>query len=543
MSDAAGPVFLTEGPDGALYYADLEGGTIRRIASDSSAPTARIAANPTTGAAPLDVAFDGRGSSDPEGDTLTYAWDLDGDGDFNDSTAATANFTYAKPGAVTVRLRVSDPNGRHGTASTVITAGGPPTVTITAPSAATTWAVGDTISFSGSARTSAGEALAAKDLVWSLSMRHCPSNCHTHPIENYVGVTSGSLVAPDHEYPSHLLLSLTATDSAGLSATETVRLDPRTANIALNSSPPGLALSFASETLTTPATRTVIARSETTVSAPSSQLLGAARYLWRAWNDGLAQSHEITAPASGTASYTATYAPETSATPSPEPTATPQVSVTPAPSVTPVPSPPATPKPAGPIGLELRRGPRARPLRRRARPRRSRPRDAARAEARASAHRRGLGPARARRRHARRAGVLEDDGHRRLGRHAVRPRARAEARALDPSRPDLRRPDDPALRQRSFRRNPCGNRRPRQHRALAAARRGASAAGSTSSGSTTARSPRPSSAPTWRRRRSVRAFQPVSEETIWFRSGNSPTRGAPADPGGRTPLTGWSSTT
>ena len=76
------------------------------------------------------VAFDGRGSSDPEGDTLTYAWDLDGDGDFNDSTAATANFTYAKPGAVTVRLRVSDPNGRQGTASTVITAGGPPTVTI-----------------------------------------------------------------------------------------------------------------------------------------------------------------------------------------------------------------------------------------------------------------------------------------------------------------------------------------------------------------------------------------------------------------------------
>ena len=315
MSDAAGPVFLTEGPDGALYYADLEGGTIRRIASDSSAPTARIAANPTTGAAPLDVAFDGRGSSDPEGDTLTYAWDLDGDGDFNDSTAATANFTYAKPGAVTVRLRVSDPNGRHGTASTVITAGGPPTVTVTAPSAANTWAVGDTISFSGSARNSAGEALAAKDLVWSLSMRHCPSNCHTHPIENYVGVTSGSLVAPDHEFPSHLLLSLTATDSAGLSATETVRLDPRTANIALNSSPPGLALSFASETLTTPATRTVIARSETTVSAPSSQLLGAARYLWRAWNDGLAQSHEITAPASGTASYTATYAPETSVTP------------------------------------------------------------------------------------------------------------------------------------------------------------------------------------------------------------------------------------
>ena len=39
-------MWLTQGPDGALYYADLSGGTVRRIAADNGAPTARITATP-----------------------------------------------------------------------------------------------------------------------------------------------------------------------------------------------------------------------------------------------------------------------------------------------------------------------------------------------------------------------------------------------------------------------------------------------------------------------------------------------------------------
>ena len=312
LAGAEGPVFLTQGPDGALYYADLQGGRIRRVAADNSTPTARIAANPTSGLAPLSVAFSGTGSSDLESQPLTYAWDLDGDGAYDDSTAAAPSRTYTTAGVVTVRLRVSDPGGLQATTSTTITVGGPPVVTLAAPSAAVTWAVGDSISFSGSARNSAGATLPASALRWSLSLRHCSRDdanvCHTHAIQDYVGVASGHFVAPDHEYPSHLLLSLTATDGAGLSTTETMRLNPRTANVTLASVPPGLQLSFASETVATPFTRTVIARSVTSVSAPSPQVLGVAGYLWGAWSDGLGQTHAVTAPASGTAGYTATYA-------------------------------------------------------------------------------------------------------------------------------------------------------------------------------------------------------------------------------------------
>jgi len=307
QAPAANPVDLQIGPDGALYYADFDGGTIRRIAwSLNQPPVASATASPTNGPAPLAVTFNGSGSSDPEGGPLTYSWDLNGDGTFGDSTAVSPTYTYTNPGTYSARLRVTDSANQSSTSAAIaITASNtPPTATIETPAAGTTWKVGDVISFSGSATDTQQGALPASALSWELILQHCPSNCHQHSIQTWTGA-SGSFSAPDHEYPSYLELRLTATDAGGLTDTKTVRLDPRTVVLTFETSPAGLQLTVGSSSSTTPFTREVIEGSNNGISAPSPQTLGTTDYAWSAWSDGGAQAHNIVASAAAT--YAAVY--------------------------------------------------------------------------------------------------------------------------------------------------------------------------------------------------------------------------------------------
>ena len=128
INGAAGPVQLRTGPNGDLFYLDFDGGRLHRIVYNGTGtnqpPTAAIDANPTSGPVPLTVGFSATGSSDPNGDTLTYAWDLDGDGAFDDSTAAAPSYTYTSPASVQVGLRVTDPGALTDTDSVTITASG-----------------------------------------------------------------------------------------------------------------------------------------------------------------------------------------------------------------------------------------------------------------------------------------------------------------------------------------------------------------------------------------------------------------------------------
>ena len=221
--------------------------------------------------------------------------------------AATATWTYSSPATVTAWLRVTDPGGLTGTDSVVISASNtPPIPVIDTPATGTTWEVGEEIFFSGSASDAQDGSVPASRLSWQVTIRHCPSNCHSHPGESFPGVASESFFAPDHEYPAHLELTLTATDAHGASASTTRELHPETVLLSFATAPTGLQLAVNATTSTAPFTREVIKGSLNSLSAISPQTLGSTTYQFTGWSDGGAASHTITAGAAAT--YTATYA-------------------------------------------------------------------------------------------------------------------------------------------------------------------------------------------------------------------------------------------
>jgi glucose/arabinose dehydrogenase len=313
VAAASNPVDLEIGPGGDLFYVDHEGGAIHRVTHTVNAPTALIKATPTSGPVPLTVNFDGTGSTDPnQGGTLSYSWDLNGDGVYGDSTSATPSWTYSVAGTVSVGLRVTDSaSGLSATATISIAPGSiPPVPTIDSPSSSLTWAVGDTISFTGHAVDSHGVSIPATGLSWSIILHHCPSTCHTHLIQTFNGVVGGSFAAPDHDYPSWLEIVLTATDANNLQAQTSVSLNPKTVQLTFQSSPTGLSLAVGSApAAATPFTATKIQGSAVSLNPPSPQILNGVVYQFQSWSDAGEPAHTVIASAS--AIYTATFVPAT----------------------------------------------------------------------------------------------------------------------------------------------------------------------------------------------------------------------------------------
>lgn len=89
------------------------------------APNASLSAAPLSGDAPLTVNFDATGSSDPDGDTLQYSFDFDGDGTVEDvQSGGTASYVYSAAGTFNAKVTVRDPDGLTDSATVSITVSG-----------------------------------------------------------------------------------------------------------------------------------------------------------------------------------------------------------------------------------------------------------------------------------------------------------------------------------------------------------------------------------------------------------------------------------
>ncbi|MGM1064920.1 PQQ-dependent sugar dehydrogenase [Saccharothrix sp. Mg75] len=202
----------TFGPDGALYVLDYGTGwgsgdassALYRIEynpAGNRAPTARAAADRTSGGAPLTVNFSSAGSSDPEGGALSYSWDF---GDGTRSTAANPAHTYTANGQYAVTLTVTDPGGRSGAATVSISVGNTaPTVRLDTPANGTLFSFGDSVPFTVTASDPEDGTIDCARVKVSYVLGH---DSHGHPITSRTGC-SGTLQIPvdgEHDTAANL---------------------------------------------------------------------------------------------------------------------------------------------------------------------------------------------------------------------------------------------------------------------------------------------------------------------------------------------------
>jgi hypothetical protein len=313
VGPAARPVELETGPNGELWYVDIEGGTIRRIGYSASnqPPVVAVEADPTAGDPPLAVTFDARGSSDPDpGDTLAFVWDLDNDGLYDDGEGPEVSTTYAEEGLKVARVRATDRAGAASKGTAVVTVGRSraPLPVIETPSDVVFRAVGEAVEFSGWATDADGDLLPASALHWTADILHCPDACHRHPgVYSQGGVLSGSFLLPDHEYPAALELHLTA-HWEGEEVTTTRRVEYRPTELTLASEPAGVTLSAGGTAAAAPFTRSFATGGQVSLTAPAAATIGGVAHEFAGWSDSGPRSHEIQVPPTPT-TYTARYRP------------------------------------------------------------------------------------------------------------------------------------------------------------------------------------------------------------------------------------------
>jgi hypothetical protein len=231
---ASGPVDLRFGPDGKLYYAAFYGSSIRRVAyagGGNRQPVAIASATPDSGPAPLSVTLDGSSSYDPEGDGLSFLWDLGGG---ETRTGAIVEKVYAA-GVYAATLSVTD--GGRATSNareiSIVSGNSRPEAAITEPAPGLLYGEGETIRFRGTGIDPEEGAIPCQGFTWRVNFHHLG---HTHPFLGPLqGTCGGTFVVETHgESETFFEVQLTVTDrgaplgkGAELRSERSVAIHPR----------------------------------------------------------------------------------------------------------------------------------------------------------------------------------------------------------------------------------------------------------------------------------------------------------------------------
>lgn len=307
--DSGTVIDIKEGPDGAIYYLTIFPGALYKVTNSQSGnqpPLVSAASNVTQGPAPLSVNFSSMGTSDPEGDPLTYNWNF-GDGTL--SSEANPTKIYNTNGSFSAQLSVSDGTNFAVSDPILIQVGTPPTVTITSPTNGSSYQGGSKIFYSAVATDSLGNPLPDSAFTLEVIFHH---GSHIHPFLGPINSRQGNFNIPEsgHEDATNVWyeIKITGVDSEGLSTTQSVNIYPETANVTINTSPTGFNLILDGTSFATPLTFSGVVGMKRELSVPVLQKLGGTIYNFVNWSSGRSVKHIVQIPTVDT-TYTANFSP------------------------------------------------------------------------------------------------------------------------------------------------------------------------------------------------------------------------------------------
>ena len=287
---------LAEGPDGSIYWTDLNGSVRRYVfTGDQSPPIIEQAnADVTLGEAPLNVQFTARASG--TGGPISYRWNF---GDGTQSTLQNPTHTYTSQGDYAATLRVIDNNGASST-TIGIRVGRAPNIRIDRPLAGSDFIAGQTIDY-GLVGFDPDGTLSAEDFEWTVDFIH---NQHTHPVFSGVTGREGSFQIPrtghDFSDDTGYRISVTATDQDGLQATDSIEIRPRKVDLVLRTNPTTIRLELDSIPLSTPAVYDTLVGFEHQLSAPASYCVQGVNYAFESWPNSGPATQTVVIPAQST---------------------------------------------------------------------------------------------------------------------------------------------------------------------------------------------------------------------------------------------------
>jgi hypothetical protein len=178
--------------------------------------------------------------------------------------------------------------------------------TILAPTDGVFFKAGDVISFSGDATDPDDGALPPSAFTWNIDFLH---EGHIHPGTPVVGVKNGTFTIPTtgHDFSGNTRyrVTLTVTDSTGLTDVKSVIVYPTKVNLTFDTVPTGLTLYLDGIAKTAPFVYDTLVGFQHTIEA-RNQTSSGNNDAFASWSDGGAQTHTLTVPATA-ATYVATF--------------------------------------------------------------------------------------------------------------------------------------------------------------------------------------------------------------------------------------------